>query len=388
MSRSFGLLASVLMLGLASTAHAQEKVKIGLLVTLSGPPAAVGQHIRNGAELALTELGGKLGGQDVEFVIQDDELKPDVAVTKAKAMVERDHVSVVIGPVFSNILQAIIKPITDNDAILISPNPGTSNFAGKQCNPNFFVTSIQNDQGTEALGKYANDNAIKEVISIVPNYQAGRDMVGGFKRTFKGDMADEMYVPLNQLDFSAELARIAAAKPPAIFAFLPGGMGVNFIKQLNQAGLSGKVKVLSVFTADEVALPAQGEAAIGVLAGTHWTPTIDNDRNKKFVANYEQTYNHIPSNYSANGYDTIYLLDAALKASKGKADAATLRDAIKKADFKSVRGKFKFNTNHYPIQDILVSEVKKRPDGKFETEVVQTVFNDYQDHYVSECQMQ
>src|SRR5436305_8167585 len=210
-------------LGLVATqAAAQDKLKIGILTTLSGPPAALGTQQRNGFQLAVKTLGGKLGGREVELLVQDDELKPDVAVGKAKAFIERDKVDFVVGPVFSNILIAMMKPVTEGGAILISPNAGTSNFAGKECNPNFFVTSYQNDQNHEVLGKYAQDKGIKKAFIMAPNYQAGKDALAGFKRYFKGEIVDEVYVPLNQLDYSAELPRIGAAAPEAIFAFLPG----------------------------------------------------------------------------------------------------------------------------------------------------------------------
>ena len=223
---------------IATQAAAQDKLKVGILTTLSGPPAALGVQQRNGFQLALKTLGNKLGGREVELIVQDDELKPDVAVGKAKAFVERDKVDFVVGPIFSNILIAMMKPVTDAGVILISPNAGTSNFAGKECNPNFFVTSYQNDQNAEAMGKYAQDTGIKKVFLMAPNYQAGRDELAGFKHNFKGEVADEVFVPLGQLDYSAELSKIAAAKPDAIFVFLPGGMGVNFVKQFRQAGLA------------------------------------------------------------------------------------------------------------------------------------------------------
>src|SRR5262249_46099207 len=210
-------------------------LKVGVIATLSGPPAVLGQQLRNGFQLAVKDLGGKLGGREVEVIVQDDELKPDVAVTKARAFVDRDKVDFVIGPIFSNILQAIMKPVTEGGAILISPNAGTSNFAGKECNPNFFVTSYQNDQVFGVSGKHAQDAGIKKVFLIAPNYQAGRDALAGFKSHFKGEIADEVYVPLGQLDYSPELAKIAAAKPNAVYVFLPGGMGVNFVKQFRQA---------------------------------------------------------------------------------------------------------------------------------------------------------
>ena len=210
-----------------------------------------------------------------------------------------------------------MKPVTDAGVILISPNAGTSNFAGKECNPNFFVTSYQNDQVHEVLGKYAQDTGIKKAFLMAPNYQAGKDALAGFKRYFKGEIADEVYVPLGQLDYSAELAKIAAAKPDAIFVFLPGGMGVNFVKQFRQAGLADKVKFLSAFTVDESTLPAQQDAALGFFGGANWAPNLDNPQNKAFVADYEKEYNAVPATYAFQAYDAALLIDSALKATKG-----------------------------------------------------------------------
>ncbi|MCC6778163.1 MAG: ABC transporter substrate-binding protein [Hyphomicrobiales bacterium] len=369
-------------------AQAQDKLKIGVIATLSGPPAVLGQQLRNGFQLAVKQLNGKLGGRDVEVLVQDDELKPDVAVTKAKALVDRDKVDFVVGPIFSNILQAILKPVTDAGAILISPNAGTSNFAGKECNANFFVTSYQNDQIHEVLGKYAQDSAMKKVFIMAPNYQAGKDALAGFKRYFKGEIADEVYVPLNQLDYSAELSRIAAAAPNAIFVFLPGGMGVNFVKQFRQAGLADKITFLSAFTVDESTLPAQQDAALGFFGGANWAPNLDNPQNKAFVAAYEKEYNAVPGSYAFQSYDAGLVIDGALKETKGAtADKAALRAALMKASFTSLRGGFKFNTNHYPIQDFYLVKVAKRPDGKFQTEIVKKVFENYADPHVKDCAM-
>ena len=376
-------------LGLIATqAAAQDKLKIGILTTLSGPPAALGVQQRNGFQLALKTLGGKLGGREVELIVQDDELKPDVAVGKAKAFVERDKVDFVVGPIFSNILIAMMKPITESGTVLISPNAGTSNFAGKECNPNFFVTSYQNDQNAEAMGKYAQDTGIKKAFLMAPNYQAGRDELAGFKHNFKGEVADEVYVPLNQLDYSAEISKIAAASPDAIFVFLPGGMGVNFVKQFRQAGLADKIKFLSAFTVDESTLPAQQDAALGFFAGATWAPNLDNPQNKAFVAAYEKEYNAVPASYAFQAYDAAMLIDSALKATGGKTDNKdALRAALMKADFKSLRGAFKFNTNHYPVQDFYLVKVAKRPDGKFQTEIVQKVFENYADLHAKDCGM-
>ena len=386
MQRGVTLLAALAAISFAApSAQSQEKVKVGLLVTLSGPAAVLGGQVRDGFNLAVKALGGKLGGADAEVIVVDDELKPDVAVTKVKGLLERDHVDFVVGPVFSNILQAIYKPVTESGAFLISPNAGTSNFAGKQCNANFFVTSYQNDQNDEVLGKYAQDKGVKSVFLMAPNYQAGKDALAGFKRTYKGEVVDEVYTPLGQLDFSAELAKIAADKPESFFTFMPGGMGVNLVKQYSQAGLK-RIPFLSVFTTDESTLPAQKDDAVGDLAGANWAPNMDNPQSKVFVAAYEAAYGAVPATYAMQAFDAAMLIDSALKATGGKvSDHDVLRAALEKADFASLRGKFKFGHNHYPIQDFYLVKVAKRADGKYETEIVDGVFTYYADAYAAEC---
>jgi branched-chain amino acid transport system substrate-binding protein len=388
MCKLLGTVAAVALMGIASSAQAQEKLKIGIVTTLSGPAAVLGQQLRNGFQLAVKDNGGKLGGREVELFVQDDELKPDVAVSKAKALIDRDKVDFVVGPIFSNILVAIMKPVTEGGAFLISPNAGTSNFAGKDCNPNFFVTSYQNDQNHEVMGKYAQDAGMKKVFIMAPNYPAGKDSLAGFKRYFKGEIADEVYVPLNQLDYSAELSKISASGAEAVFVFLPGGMGVNFVKQFRQAGLADKMKFLSAFTVDESTLPAQKEAALGFFGGANWAPDLNNPQNKKFVAGYEKEYGGaIPATYAFQSYDAALLIDGALKATGGKTDNKdALRAALAKAPFTSLRGAFKFNTNHYPIQDFYQVKVVQVGD-KFATSIDKKVFTNYSDPHAKDCAM-
>jgi branched-chain amino acid transport system substrate-binding protein len=387
MNRLILLAATAALLGL-SPAQAQDKLKIGVIATLSGPPAVLGQQLRNGFNLAVKTLGGKLGGREVEVIVADDELKPDLAVSKVKAAVERDKVDFVVGPIFSNILAAIMKPATEGGAFLISPNAGTSNFAGKECNPNFFVTSYQNDQVFGVSGKFAQDAGIKKVFLMAPNYQAGKDALAGFKAFFKGAIADEVYVPLNQLDFSAELTRIADAKPEAVYVFLPGGMGVNFVKQFRQAGLASSTTFLSAFTVDESTLPAQQDAALGFYGGANWAPDLDTPQNKAFVAAYEKEFGAVPATYAFQAYDAALLIDSAVRQVQGNVgNKDALRAAMMKADFKSLRGGFKFNSNHYPIQDFYLVKVAKRADGKFETQIVKKVFENYSDPHAKDCAM-
>jgi branched-chain amino acid transport system substrate-binding protein len=387
MKKQLTLAGLALLLGAGlGPALAQEKLKLGVIVTLSGPAAALGQQVRDGFALAVKDLGGKMGGRDIEVIVVDDELKPDAAVTKVKGLLERDKVDFVVGPIFSNILQAIHRPVVESKVFLVSPNAGPSSYAGKECNPFFYVTSYQNDQVHEILGKVAQDRGYKRVYLMVPNYQAGRDSVAGFKLDYKGEVVEETYMPLGTLDFQPELSKIASLKPDALFTFMPGGMGVNLVKQYRQAGLADTVPVLSAFTVDESTLPAQQDAAIGMFGGANWAPNLDNPQNKKFVASYEATYNSVPGTYAFQAYDAAMLIDSAMKAVKGDlSNKEAVAAALKKADFTSLRGSFKFNTNGYPIQDFYLTKVAKRPDGKFQTEIVQKVFENYGDRYAKDC---
>ncbi|MHB0768773.1 ABC transporter substrate-binding protein [Bradyrhizobium sp. 5.13L] len=381
------LAAAAMLLGTVVTpALAQDKIKLGVIVTLSGPAAALGQQVRDGFTLAVKDLGSKMGGRDVEVVVVDDELKPDAAVTKVKGLLEREKVDFVVGPIFSNILQAIHRPVTESKTFLISPNAGPSTFAGKDCNPFFYVTSYQNDQVHEILGKVAQDRGYKRMYLMVPNYQAGKDSVAGFKLDYKGEIVEESYMPLNTLDFQPELSKISSQKPDALFTFMPGGLGVNLVKQYRQAGLADTIPVLSAFTVDESTLPAQQDAAVGMFGGANWAPNLDNPQNKKFVAAYEAAYNSVPGTYAFQAYDAAMLIDSAVKALKGDlSKKEAVAAALKKADFTSLRGAFKFNTNGYPIQDFYLTKVAKRPDGKFQTEIVQKVFENYGDRYAKDC---
>jgi branched-chain amino acid transport system substrate-binding protein len=384
-----GLAAAATLMFLTGAASAQDKVRIGLIYTLSGPPSVLGQQSKNGFELALKHLGGKMAGKEVELYVVDDGLKPDVAIQKAQELLERDKVDIVVGPIFSNMLQAIHKPVMDSGKILISTNAGASSFAGASCNSRFFVTSYQNDQIYAALGKFANDKGYKRVYAMVPNYQAGKDALAGFKSTYKGAIVEESLVPLNNLDFASEMSKLGAAKPDALFTFMPGGLGIGLIKQLNQAGMKGKFPIISAFTADEATLPVLGEAAEGIFGALTWAPNTDNPQNKKFVADYEASYKAIPASYAMQAYDTAMLIDSAVRATKGNvSDSKGLSAAIKKADFKSLRGPFKFNINGYPIEDFYLTKVTKRADGKYETQIVEKIFANNADGYAKDCRSQ
>jgi branched-chain amino acid transport system substrate-binding protein len=388
MIRSFKsiLVAGAALVSLSVPALAQEKLKVGVMATLSGPAAVLGQHMRDGFQLAVKNLGGKLGGLETEIIIVDDELKPDVGVQKVQGLLDRDKVDVVVGVIFSNVMMAIAKPVFDSKTVLVSPNAGPSPLAGKGCSPWFFSTAWQNDQNHEVMGKYAQDAGFRKVVLVAPNYQAGKDSMAGFKRHYKGEVLEEIFNQVNQLDFSAEIAKVASLKPDAVFAFEPGGMGVNFVKQYAQAGLAGKVPFLSAFTVDETTLPATQDAAVGLLSGAQWAPNLDNPANKKFVADFEAAYKYVPALYASQGYDAALLIDAAVNAASGKVkDKEALRDAFRKASFTSVRGNFKLNTNGFPIQDFYVVKAVKRSDGKYATEIVSKVFSDYGDAYAKEC---
>jgi len=381
--RTFTALA---LLAASSVAMAQAPIKIGFVATLSGPAGALGQDQYDAFMMVVERNGGKLGGVPVQVLKEDDQLKPDVGVQIIQKFIEREKTPIITGVTFSNVMMAMSKPLAEGGVFFVGSNAGPAPLAGPACNPNFFFTSWQNDMQAEVMGKYASDQGYKKVYGMAPNYQAGKDFVSGFKRFYKGEVVEEVYTTLNQPDYSAEIAQIASKKPDAVYVFYPGGMGVNFIKQYKQAGLLGKIPLLSTSTADGSTLPALKEIALGVISGTFWGPDFANPVSQKFVADFEKKYNRIPSQYAAQAYDSAVLLDTAIAKVKGNiGDKNAFRAAIRAADFKSLRGPFTFNNNGYPIQNMYAFEVAKDAKGRVNLKTIAQPMTAQRDAYADKC---
>ena len=369
---------------------AQTPIKIGFISTFSGPQAAIGEDMRRSVELAKEHLGGKMGGVPFEIVYEDDQFKPDVGKQKSEKLVQQDKVAVVAGYIWSNVLLASLKTVTDEgDTILISANAGPSQIAGELCNKNFFSTSWQNDQTPMAMGEYLNTKGVKSLYLMGPNYAAGKDMIAGVKRTYKGEIKGEDYTKWpDQLDFSAELAKIAAAKPDGIFIFYPGAHGVQFVKQWAQSGLNKTVPLYQVFSIDAITLPQQGDLALGTLGAQEWVNDQPNEQNKRYVADFKKKHNVYPSYYGAQSYDAIMLIASAAEALKGDlSNKEKVRAEMKKANFKSLRGDFKYNTNNFPIENFYIQEAVKDPQGMMTVKTIATAVKDAKDPYYEKCQM-
>lgn len=390
MKRFMVLIAAVLTAFLVfSTVSASEPVKIGMITTLSTKGGYLGEDIRDGFKLAMQQSDGKLGGVSVELLVDDDGTEPGKGVQIADRFIKRDRVKIMTGIVFSNVAMAVVPKVVENDVIYVSANAGPSALAGKRCHKNYFNIAWQNDNLHEATGQYVNEAGFKNVYLLAPNYPAGKDALAGFKRYYKGGIAGEIYTKLDQSDYAAELAALRAAKPDAVFFFLPGGMGINFIKQYAQAGLNKTIPLTGPgFSFDERLLGAVGEAAVGVFNGSQWGHDLDNPTNKQFVASFRNTYGRTPTLYASQGYDAANAIGAALKAVNGDlSDIAAFRSALKQANFDSVRGNFKFGSNQHPIQDIYVREVVKSADGTYTNLIRQKVFSNHVDAYAAECGM-
>jgi branched-chain amino acid transport system substrate-binding protein len=384
---TFIVLALVLSFGIC---EAKDKIKIGYIATMSGPAASLGVDILDGFNLGLKHCGGRLGGEEVEVLVGDDQLKPQVGVEVATRMLEKEKVDLITGIVFSNVMMAVAKPITDAGVFLISANAGPSPLAGAQCSPNLFTVSWQNDQTHGAMGQYLQDQGVKKVYLMAPNYRAGKDGLEGFKRYFKGEVVGEVYTVINQPDYAAELAQLRAAKPDAVFVFYPGGMGINFVKQYANSGLKQQIPLYSTaFTLSQQTLKPMGRAAVGLKNSSFWSPDLDNAVNEKFVADFNETYGRLPSLFAAQGYDAALLIDSAIREVGGDlSDKEKLRAAFRKADFESVRGEFRFNHNHFPIQDFYVREVYKNDDGVLTNRIIAKAFEDHRDAYHEQCPME
>ena len=373
----------------AAPAGAADNVKIGFVTTLSGPAGIIGKHMKDASELSLSMLGGKVGGLPAQIVYGDDQQKPDIGRQVADEMLKRDKVDFMTGIIWSNVMLALYQPVIESGTMLISANAGPHELAGEKCAPNFFSASWQNDQTPEAMGKFMDDQKMSDIYLIAPDYAAGHDMMSGFKRFFKGKVTAETYSKFGQSDYQVEISQIRDANPKAVFAFLPGGMGIQFVKQYAQSGVREKIPLYSAFTVDETTLPAIGDAADGNYEVGFWSPDLDNPRNKEFVTAFRQKYNYWPSFYAAQSFDAIAMIDRAVAAVKGDlANRKGMIEALEKADFPSVRGKFKYNTNHFPIENFYLLRIKKDTDGSYVRHIEKVVFADHADAYVGECKMQ
>lgn len=387
---TFRLASALVALGtLGAPALAADKIKIGFLTTLSGPGGALGAEVRDGFQLGIAHRGQKLGGLPVELSVVDDQQNPQTGRQSVERFLKRDKVDLITGVVFSNVLLPVLPEILKSETPYLSTNTGPRDYAGEKCNPNFFAMAWQNEDIPSAMGKFATGKGYKRVAMIAPNYPGGRESLDGFKRLYKGEVVEEIYTKLGQLDYAAELATLRQAKPDAVFFFLPGGMGVNFIKQFDGAGLNKQMALLAPgFSADEDTIKAVGDSMAGVFNASQWAADLDNAPNKRFVADFVKTYGRTPTMYAAQAYDTALLIDSAVRKVGGNLeDGAALRAALKAADFPSIRGSFRFNNNQFPIQNLYMREVFKDGSGKVSNRTVGTVLSAHADPFAAQCPM-
>jgi len=357
-------------------ANGHKKIKVGMITTLSGGGSGLGIDVRDGFLLAVK------GDNHFEVIVKDDQRKPDIAVQIADKMIQSDKVDVLTGIIWSNLAMAVVPAAVKQGKFYLSPNAGPSKLAGKGCHKNYFNVAWQNDNLHEAAGGYGNAAGYKNSFILAPNYPAGKDALTGYKRFFKGKIEKELYTKLGQKDYAAEIAQIRSSKADSIYFFLPGGMGISFMKQLSQSGINVPV-IGPAFSFDQGILKAVGDAALGVKNTSQWSKDLDNKANKKFVQDFQKEYGRLPSLYASQGYDTGKLLISALNVADVK-DQDKFRSALKNANFESTRGSFKFDTNQHPIQDIYVREVIK--EGKILTnKIISTGLKNRSNAYVKDC---
>ncbi len=390
-------LAALVMAGLlaATPAAAADKVKIGFITTITTPAGTIGKDMVDAVNLAIEQIGGSMAGLPVELIVEDDGFKPAIGKQKADKLVKQDNVDFVAGFIWSHVLLAAQKSVLDSGTFLISSNAGPSQLAGPLCHQNFFSTSWQNDQTPMAMGEVLNQKGVKSLYVMAPNYAAGKNMVAGLERTFKGTIVGKDMTKWGkdaQLDFSAELAKAKASGAEGIFVFYPGKAGGAFMKQYEQAGLRGNIALYTVFTVDSIALPRlQSGNMTGVLGSImtqFWAPDLDFPQNRTFVAGFKEKYGRYPSFYAAQSYDSIFLIKSAVEAVNGDlSNMDGMRAAMKSANFPSVRGPFRYGNNHMPIQNFYSREVVVDTDGVWTTAVRDVVLRDHQDTYAQECSM-
>ncbi|SFQ28848.1 branched-chain amino acid transport system substrate-binding protein [Roseivivax halotolerans] len=365
----------------AISSMAAADVKVGMITTLSGGGAGLGIDVRDGFLLALEQAGR----DDIEMVIEDDERAPDAAVRIADRMIQSERVDIMTGIIWSNLAMAVVPGAVAQGVFYLSPNAGPSQLAGQGCHENYFNVAWQNDNLHEAAGAWANETGYSNSFILAPNYPAGQDALTGYKRMYEGDLAGEIYTDLGQTDYAAEIAQIRASGADSVFFFLPGGMGISFLKQYADSGVELPV-IGPAFSFDQGILQAVGDAALGVVNTSQWSKDIENETNAAFVESFEAEYGRLPSLYASQGFDTANLLISALDVADPSEDPDAFREALRAANFDSTRGDFAFGPNHHPVQDIYAREVIQE-DDVFTNRIIGTALEDHADAYAAECQM-
>ncbi|MBG6146698.1 branched-chain amino acid transport system substrate-binding protein [Labrenzia sp. EL_142] len=387
LAKTAGVLAAIGLMGDASLAQEEKQLRIGFMATLSGPAAIYGEHMRDGFMLAVNQSNGALGGLPTNVLVVDDKLDADYAVEQVTKLIDKNGIDLLVGVNFSKVMLAVHDPVVRSRTLFIGTGSGPAPIAGRDCNRYFFSTASQDDQVHETMGRYASLKGYQQVVTIAPDYEAARDAIAAFRRHFKGQIAREIFPKLGQTDFSAEFDQIAGIEPDAIYAFMPGGMGVELVRQFQTSGIKGIIPFLSSQTVNGVTLPHSKETGEGLFSASHWAPNLDNPANKRFVREFGRAYDYAPSVYAAQGYDAAKLIHFALELTGGVKDQEAMLSAIHAAPFESVRGDFRFNSNQFPIQDFYLVEGVRRTSRLYEMEAIARVFDDVGDAFSGSCRM-
>ncbi len=379
---------SVVTVGVAQAATPPPKLTVGLITTLSGGGAVLGEELKRGWDIGMQMVHNKIGGLDTNVIVADDQLRPDVAVGIANRMITEQKVDVVAGVVWSNILLAIYKPVLASGTVLLTSNAGPRQLAGSDCNKLFISTSWQSDQFGTATAILLNSDNIKSTYLMSPNYQAGRDILTAFSKDFKGKIAGTDLFKLGQTDFQAELSEISAQKPKSVVVFAPGSMGIAFMKQWHALGLSKTIPLYTINTIDATTLPAMGDAAEGSMYVSIYDARSKSPANQKFVAAFKDRFHTMPTQYEMQAYDAVMLLDKGIRAVHGNiADKAALVRAMRKVNLDSPRGQMTYNINNDPIQDWYKMGVVKGSDGTQQIVRLGLAVHDLKDAYYKECHL-
>jgi branched-chain amino acid transport system substrate-binding protein len=363
-------------------------LRIGVITTLSGPGGYLGADARDALLLAAEMNDGRLGGVPVQFMVEDDALRPAQGKQIAERFIRNERLRLFTGVIFSNVLGAVAPDVLDAGGVYVSCNAAPSNFAGRECHRNYFVVSWQNDNLHESAGALANALGYRRMFILAPNYQAGRDALAGFRRLYQGTVTNEVFTRLDQTDYAAEMAQIRAARPDAVFHFHPGGLGIAFVRQYAQAGLLGTIpQVLPFPSMDVVTLAAVGDAAEGVDLSSHWNTDFPNEESRRFVEGFRRRYNRTPTFYAQQAFDTALAIGAALRGAGGTVDSIdAFRTAMLRADFRSTRGSFRFGPNQHPIQDWFALKVE-RVGGQLALVTKRRILEGHADAHVAQCRI-
>ncbi|CAA7617917.1 ABC transporter substrate-binding protein [Magnetospirillum sp. SS-4] len=373
----------------ASTAAGNPTIVVGVIATLSGPGAMAGQDSLDGFTTALRQMGGRFANQEVRVVPVDDRGSPDVAMQVTRRLLEREKVDFILTAVSQASMAAIVKPLNESRTFILNLDAYPDGLFGARCSASLFGLGTPPDAVSEAAGMHFANEKYRRLVVIGHDTRQTDMAVAALRRTWGGEDVTVLKARHGAATFAPEIRRIRELAPDAVYTLLSGGMGLALVRDYAAAGLKADIPLLGVWSNFERPhLTAMDDQGLDLLNVAPWSPDLDSPLNKRMISDFELEYGRPATSWVAQGYDSALLLEAAMKVTAGRtSDREAVRNALRRAEFASVRGGFRFETNHAPVINLYLRRVARDAKGRLTEETRGVLAREWRGRDAAHCPM-